>query len=155
VLLPDRGSSRFHTTSVANLAELVFLAAERPADRILNCGDPEPPTVLEIERAIAAALEHEWIEVLLPPSGYAVPAIDTPWSVPRPFILDMASAKRELGYRPVVRYEDAVPETVRWLVEATDGRDWREVLPNVVQHMQRSFDYAQEDAILADLIPQT
>src|SRR5215831_5548099 len=48
VLLVDEGKSRFHTTSVVNLAELILLAAEQPSDRILNCGDPEPPTVSEI-----------------------------------------------------------------------------------------------------------
>jgi nucleoside-diphosphate-sugar epimerase len=93
---------------VANLAELVLLAAEQPADRILNCGDPDPPTVRQIERAIAGALSHEWDEVLLSQHGYEVPAVETPWSVPRPFILDMSKAKRELGYEPVVRYEEAV-----------------------------------------------
>lgn len=151
VLLPDRGASRFHTTSVANLAELALRAAERPADRIINCGDPDPPTVLEIERAIAAALEYEWTEVLFPPDGDRVPAADTPWSTPRPFIIDMATAERELGYRPVVRYQDAVPQTVSWLVEATLGRDWREVLPDAVRHMAESFDYRKEDALLAAL----
>src|SRR5207248_5297418 len=34
--LAYRGESIFHTTSVENLAELVWLAAERPASRILN-----------------------------------------------------------------------------------------------------------------------
>jgi nucleoside-diphosphate-sugar epimerase len=151
VLLPDRGESRFHTTSVANLAELVFLAAERPADRILNCGDPDPPTVLQIERAIAGALNHRWDEVPLPKHGYEVPAVETPWSVPRPFILDMTKAKRELGYQPVVRYEEAVPETVAWLIEATRTRDWRAVMPDTARVMENSFDYQREDALLANL----
>jgi len=157
VLLPDRGSSRFHTTSVRNLAELVFLAAERPVDRVLNCGDPDPPTVLEIERAIAAALGYEWTEVLLQKNHYELPtAVDTPWSTVRPFIVDMTEAERAIGYRPVVRYDEAVPETVSWLVEATEGRDWRDVLPDAVRHMENSFDYSQEDAILTDLVtPRT
>jgi nucleoside-diphosphate-sugar epimerase len=153
VLLPDRGSSRFHTTSVPNLAELIFLAAEQPADRVLNCGDPDPPTVLEIERAIAAALDYEWSEVLLEKNGYDVPpAADTPWSTVQPFIVDMAEAERAIGYLPVVRYAEAVPDTVSWLVEATKGRDWRHVLPDAVRHMENSFDYSQEDAVLTDLL---
>jgi nucleoside-diphosphate-sugar epimerase len=153
VLLPDRGESRSHTTSVANLAELVAFAAERPGERILNCGDPDPPSVLEIERAIAAALAHEWTEVLLPQPFYAVPAAcDTPWSVPRPFIVDMSAAERKLGYRPVVRYQDAVDETVAWLVDATRRRDWRDVVRGVVRHMENSFDYAAEDDFLLGLV---
>jgi len=54
VVLVSRGESRFHTTSV----ELIRLALEDPADRILNCGDPNPPTVAEIGRAIAPELEQ-------------------------------------------------------------------------------------------------
>ena len=40
VVLVDSGQSGFHTTSVANLAELTRLAADRPATRVLNAGDP-------------------------------------------------------------------------------------------------------------------
>jgi nucleoside-diphosphate-sugar epimerase len=151
VLIADRGESLFHTTSVANLAELVLLAAERPANRVVNCGDPEPPNVLVIERAVAAALEHEWVEVLVPQDAYATPAADTPWSTPRPFLVDMSRAEAELGYRPAVRYEDAVGETVAWLVDATRGRDWREVMPGAAEHMASSFDYDAEDSFLAGL----
>ncbi len=150
-LLPDGGKSRAHTTSVANLAELIALAAERPADTVLNCGDPEPPSVLEIERAIAGAVGHKWVEVLLPEHGYAVPAFDTPWSTPLPFIVDMRKAERELSYRPVTHYQDAVGETIEWLIDATRDRDWREILPDVVRHMEKSFDYDAEDAFLAAL----
>ena len=50
VALAWKGESRFHTTSVANLAELIRLAAFQPGDRVLNCGDPDPPTTLEICR---------------------------------------------------------------------------------------------------------
>lgn len=70
MLLADRGESLFHATSVRNLAELVCLAAERPGTRVLNCGDPDPPTVLEIERAIAAALDHDWVKVLIPGAAW-------------------------------------------------------------------------------------
>ena len=155
VLLADRGESLFHTTSVANLAELVLRAAERPADRILNCGDPDPPTVREIERAIASALSHAWVEVLVPQDGYSVPAADTPWSTARPFVLDMTVAERDLAYRPVARYGDAVVATVEWLVEATRDRDWRDVLPEAASTMEGSFDYEMEDALLAGLIAES
>ncbi len=40
VALAWNGESRFHTVSVANLAELIRLAAAQPGDRILNGGDP-------------------------------------------------------------------------------------------------------------------
>ena len=44
-------------------------------------------------------------------------------------VLDMAAAERELGYRPVTTYEESLPETVGWLVEAIGARDWRSCSP--------------------------
>lgn len=63
----------------------------RSRSGVFNCGDPEPPSMLEIGRIIAHVLEHEWTECLLPGA--------------------------ELGYRPVVAYSEAVAETCRWLAE--------------------------------------
>lgn len=152
VLLAYRGESRFHTTSVANLAELIALAAERPATRVLNCGDPDPPNVREIARTIATILGHEWTEVLLPgpPGDDRVGA--TPWSTPEPFVVAMDAAERELDYRPVVTYAEAVAEVVDWLVTSTRGRDWREVFSeHGAKYLERRFDYEAEDAFVAGL----
>src|SRR5215475_2015599 len=65
IALAWRGESRFNTASAANLAELVRLAATQPGDRILNGGDPDAPSTLEICHAIGDALEHEFEPVLL------------------------------------------------------------------------------------------
>lgn len=149
VVLAYRGASRFHTISVHNLAELMWLAAERPGRRVLNAGDPEPPTVAEIGRAIAANLGHEWAEVLIDePVGNVG---ETVWSTPHPVVLDMTESEFELGYRPVTTYEQALPETVAWLVEATRGRDWHEVLPRTAEIMASSFDYVAEDELIGGL----
>jgi nucleoside-diphosphate-sugar epimerase len=146
VVLAYEGRSRFHTTSSENLGELIRCCAERPSIRALNCGDPDPPTLLEISRAIAVALDHEWAEVLLPgePDGNLG---RTPWSVPdsHPFVVDMSAAEREAGYRPVVRYEEGVQAACEWLVDATLHQDWREVLPAHARHYGDLFDYAAED----------
>jgi nucleoside-diphosphate-sugar epimerase len=147
IVLADRGAGRFHTTSTENLAALLTLVAERPGTHVLNCGDPEPPTVLEIARAISSAMNVEWIEVLR-----ASPAADgeigmTPWSVPRPFVLDMTEAEL-LGYRPVTTYAEAVPATCRWLVEAAEVPDWRQAWPEAARD---SFDYEAEDALVREL----
>lgn len=141
VLLSHRGETRFHTTSAANLAELVWLAAERPGRRVLNCGDRDPPTVLEIARAIAAALGVGWAEVLLPgqPSGGIG---ETPWSGPSSLVLCMQEAERELSYQPVATYAGAVADTVQWLVE---------VRPQPTSYMTGMFDYVSEDRFLATL----
>lgn len=150
VVLAHRGESRFHPTSVHNLVELIRLAAERPGRRLLNCGDPDSPTVVEIGRHIAAVVGHERSELLLPgPPQDGVG--DNPWAVPRPFVLDMAEAEFEVGYRPVTTYAKAVAETCEWLVAATEGKDWREVLPGSARLYADEFDYDAEDAFLRTL----
>jgi nucleoside-diphosphate-sugar epimerase len=149
VVLAYNGASRFHTTAAENLGELIRCCAERPGTRALNCGDPDPPTLLEISRAIAAALEHEWTEILLSgaPDGKVG---ETPWSVPdtHPFVADMSAAEREVGYRPVTGYPDGVRAACEWLVDATRGKDWREVLPTHARYYGELFDYDAEDAAL-------
>ena len=141
VALAWEGESRFHTTSVANLAELIRLAAAKPGDRSLNAGDPNPPTTLEICRAIGAALEHEFEPVLLPEDEY-----DNPWAAPKPkpFVVSMAAAEEELDYRPVTTYPEAVRETCAWLVgELEQGRNWDGT------YLEEMLDYAAEDEALA------
>lgn len=138
VLLAHRGASRFHTTSAANLGELIRLACERPGRRVLNCGDPAPPSTLEIGRLVAGELGHGFEEVLV---DGAPEAARNPWAVPRPLVVDMAAAERELGYRPVTSYADAVGETVRWLVAER---------PPLGAYMETFFDYEAEDAFLRE-----
>ena len=139
VALARKGESRFHTTSVANLAELIRLAAAKPADRALNCGDPGPPTLLGICDAIGDALGHEFEPVLLPGDEFG-----SPWGVPRPIVVSMEAAERELGYRPVATYPEAVKETCAWLVgELERGRTWEG------SYIEGSLDYAAEDEVLA------
>ena len=155
VLLGDRGRGRFHTTSAENLAELIVLAAQRPRTAVFNCGDPDPPRVLDIARAIGKAMDHDWTEVLFEwaePWERGVERIgDTPWSGLKPLVADMTLAEIELGYRPVTTYPDAVRATCEWLVAATSGRDWRQVLTGSVTYMADSFDYEAEDAFVRGL----
>jgi hypothetical protein len=61
----------------------------------------------------------------------------------------MKKAERELGYRPVTTWADALPRQVAWLIEATRDRDWREVLPRGAEYLK--FDYDAEDALVAGL----
>jgi nucleoside-diphosphate-sugar epimerase len=139
VALAWNGESRFHTTSVANLAELIRLAAKKPGDRALNAGDPEPPTTLEICRAIGSALDHDFEPVLLPGEAY-----DNPWAAPQPFVVSMDAAEQELGYRPVMTYPEAVRETCAWLVgELENGRNWDGT------YLEGMLDYTAEDEAMA------
>lgn len=146
VVLARRGATRFQTTSVANLAELVALCARRPGTRVLNCGDPEPPTALEIGRLVAAQLGHGWNELLLATAELGTVG-DNPWNAPLPFVLDMTEAVLQVGYVPVMTYARAIGETVAWLVEATRDQDWRTVLTNS-PYLETMFDYAAEDEFL-------
>jgi nucleoside-diphosphate-sugar epimerase len=146
------GRSRFHTSSAANLAELIRLAAERPASRVLNAADPEAEDVATIVRLVCATAEHQPDIVTFdgwpPDSG----AGSSPWSVPVPFVLDMSAAERELGYQPLVGYGEAVVDTCGWLREVTAGRPWQEALPEIPQlYGDRFGDYDAEDELLAGL----
>ena len=143
VALAWNGESRFNTASVANLAELIRLAAAQPGDRILNGGDPDPPSTLEICHAIGNALDHEFEPVLLPADEF-----NNPWGVPStsPLVVSMEAAERELGYRPLTTYPEAVRETCAWLVdELGRGRSWEG------SYGAETLDYAAEDEVLAAL----
>jgi nucleoside-diphosphate-sugar epimerase len=136
VVLVSNGETRFHTTSVDNLAELIRLAAEQPGTRVLNAADPNPPTVREIGQAVAPELE----QVPIPESGYERHDVSNPWAVPFPLIVDMSRAERELGYRPVTTYAEAARNTVAWLAAEP---------PDITgTYMERYFDYAAEDALI-------
>ena len=141
VALAWKGESRFHTVSVANLAELIRLAAAQPGDRVLNGGDPEAPSTLEISQAVGNAMGHEFEPVLLPAGEFG-----NPWALPRPFVVSMEAAERELGYRPVTTYPEAVKETCAWIVgELERGRDWKGT------YLEATLDYAAEDEAIAAL----
>lgn len=148
IVLTNNGRGHFHTTASANIGELVRLIAAAPCTDVFNCGDPDPPRVIEIARAIGEAAGYEFNEVLIPePTGRGKLG-QTPWSTPRPLLVDMAKAERELGYRPATTWAEALPRQVEWLIAATQNRDWREVLPRGAQYLQ--FDYEGEDALVAE-----
>jgi nucleoside-diphosphate-sugar epimerase len=148
VVLTNNGTSHFHTTAAENIGELVRLIAASPTTDAYNCGDPDPPTVLEISRAVAAAAGHEFDEVLLADPAPRGEVGLTPWSTPKPFLVDMTKAAQELGYRPAVTWAEALPRQVQWLIDATRDRDWREVLTRGASYLQ--FDYDAEDELIAE-----
>jgi nucleoside-diphosphate-sugar epimerase len=145
------GRSRFHTTSVANIAALVLLAAGLRGQRILNIADPMALTVAEIAAAIVSRFDYAGDVVALPDQPLYPPSVGrTPWSVQRPFVLDVAAAAA-LGYRPQTTYPEAVGPICSWLVRAAAGKDWRVVFPALAVYPYDLFDYGLEDAVLARL----
>src|SRR5580704_2938445 len=57
--LAYRGTSRFHTSAVANIAALTRVAVEVPGCRVLNIADPSAPTVADIAGQIAQHLNYD------------------------------------------------------------------------------------------------
>lgn len=147
IVLTGRGASHFHTTASENIGELVRLIAQEPRTGAFNSGDPDPPTVLELARAIGEAAGHRYAEVLLP--AFEGDVGQTPWSAPKPLLVGMSKAESEFGYRPATTWEEALPRQVEWLLSATRDRDWQEVLPRGAQYLQ--FNYEAEDEFVRGL----
>ena len=142
------GRSRFHTSSVANIAALVRVVAGSPDKRILNIADPQALPVKEIAAAIASACGFSGRFVMLPDVDSYPPTIGaTPWSVQHPFVLDMTAATA-LGYRPQTGYAATVGPICDWLMQATEGKDWRALFPVLASYPLDLFDYQTEDALL-------
>jgi nucleoside-diphosphate-sugar epimerase len=142
------GRSRFHTSSAANIAALVHVAVGSPGQRIVNIADPEALPVSEIAGAIASACGFSGRLIALPDVDAYPPAVGcTPWSVQHPFVLDMTAATA-LGYRPQIGYAATVAPICDWLVQATEGEDWRALFPVLASYPYDLFDYQTEDALL-------
>jgi nucleoside-diphosphate-sugar epimerase len=145
------GQSRFHTTSVANIAALVRLVASLRGQRILNIADPAALSVSEIAASIISRFDWSGDVVALPDEGLYPPSVGrTPWSVQRPFVLDIAAAT-SLGYRPQTDYLEATGPICSWLVQAAAGKDGRVQFPALAAYPYDLFDYQVEDALLARL----
>jgi nucleoside-diphosphate-sugar epimerase len=149
VVLGNRGLGHFHTVAAENVGEVVRLLAASPRTDVFNCGDPDPPRVVEIARRIGDAAGHRFTEILLADNAGRGALGQTPWSTPKPLLVDMAKAEEELGYRPVITWTDAIPRQVQWLLDATRGRDWQQVLPRGADYLR--FEYEEEDALVAEL----
>jgi nucleoside-diphosphate-sugar epimerase len=141
VLLARRGAGVDHTTAAANVATLVETVAAQPGRRILNSADPDAPSALEISRAIARHLGHDWDEVLLD-DGADETLGRHPWDAVHPIVLD-TSAAAELGYAPAGDYAATVVEMVDWLVASPDVRP-----PPDDPFFEPLLDYAAEDRYL-------
>lgn len=147
-VLAHGGASRFHPAHVANIAELIRLAALRPGSRVLNAADPQAPTVAEMSAAIDEVMGVRSQTVVFEGAPEEGTVGLTPWSAPHPIVYDMSAAERELGYRPVTGYVESLPATVASIVDRLGGGDWREAFPGMAKYPDL-FDYAAEDAWLA------
>lgn len=141
------GKSRFHTSSVFNIAALVRIALDQPDTRILNIVDPQALSVAEIGSAIARHMDYAGKLVRMPGNAFPAKIGRTPWSVPRPFVLD-TSAALALGYVPVTAYPQAVGAICDELAKGGVGKVWQQRFPILANYPYDLFDYEAEDAFL-------
>lgn len=146
--LAYNGTSRFHTSATANIAALVRVALDRPRTRVLNIADPEALTVAEIASLIGKHLGYQGSFAGVADQEFPPDIGRTPWSVPRPFVVDN-SAAADIGYSPVATYADAVGPMCDWLIETAGDGDWRDRFPLLARYSWDLFDYAEEDSLLA------
>ncbi|NJP92805.1 NAD(P)H-binding protein [Nonomuraea sp. FMUSA5-5] len=155
VVLAQDGLSRFPTSAVANVAEIVHLCALNPAARVLNVAD-DPLTVAEVAARVFAVMGHEAEIVTFAgpsrPDGLGF----HPWNVPEPIVFSTDRVRAELGYRPALSYDDALRQTIEWAVPAVErararGGGWPDVFPDLVARHGPDvwFPYAAEDAHVA------
>jgi nucleoside-diphosphate-sugar epimerase len=142
--LAYRGTSRFHTSSAANIAALIRVIVDAPGQRVLNIADPSAPSVADIAAFITQHLDYNGRIVEVDEQSYPPSVGRTPWSVPRPFAVDCRAAM-DLGYSPATTYADAVKLVCDWLVATVGDGDWKERFPILASYPRDLFDYAIED----------
>ncbi|PWB81015.1 MAG: reductase [Methylocystaceae bacterium] len=141
------GRSRFHTSSVLNIAELTRIVLDRPGTRILNIADPSASSVAEIGAVIARRMGYTGEFVELSEDAFPARIGRTPWSVPRPFVLDNGTAIA-LGYSPATSYAEASGAICDELAQISALGDWRDAFPVLARYPYDQFDYDSEDAFL-------
>ncbi len=156
VVLAYDGRSRFSTSAVANVAELIFRCAASPGVRVLNAADDEALTVAEIGARVFAEMSHE-CEIIT----FAGPPRDdglgfNPWGIPSDIVLDTRKARDQLGYTLAVSYAEALRADIDWAVRAVAdaeaaGKSWPDVFPGLAGRFGAEcwFPYDAEDAYVA------
>jgi nucleoside-diphosphate-sugar epimerase len=136
------GRSRFQTTSVQAIAEAVRFSLTSNGPQVLNITDADAPTVAEIGHSIMSAMGRHADLLGLPDAPYPPVLGATPWSVEKPMVCASSVPSTET-------YARAVPRAVRWVIAATQRRDWRELLPQLAAYPTPHFDYDVDDQSLA------
>ena len=118
-----------------------------PAQRILNVADPQPLSIREI---VAALESTSGLEINLHPfAGAPVDNVgDTPWSVPRPYILNSTRAK-SLGWDGGMDYVEAVKDLVIWLMKFKNDSNWKSQFKAYADYSDDPFNYNAEDSFIA------
>lgn len=141
--------SHFHTSSTAGIASLIRCALENPRSHVLlNVADPVAPSIREIAAALTNAIGHD-IPVA-PFQGDPVgPVGRSPWSVPRPYVLDTSQALA-LGWDGGQSYAEAVTDVCKWASDIAAGTSWEDAFPLSEIYGANVFNYEAEDAFLSN-----
>jgi nucleoside-diphosphate-sugar epimerase len=123
---------------VEDVAAAIALAAldDRAAGRVYNVGEMPTPTQAARIRELGRAAGWAGRLVTIPDDRLPAHLRSTYGSAPD-LAYDTDRIRRELGYREVVRREDALARTLAW--ERANAERWTD---------PAAFDYAAEDAIL-------
>lgn len=137
--------SRFQTTNARDIAELALGMASAEIGGTFNIADENGPSVADIARDICkfTGRHAELVEV---PADKDSTIGRTPWSVPRPFLMDGSKARAACGRAGSTYWPDA-RDAVEWLVE-NNPDNWRSIFPQLASYPWDQFDYAAEDAFL-------
>ena len=137
--------SRFQTTNARDIAELALEMAHAEIGGTFNIADEYGPSVADIAREIGefTGRHAELVEV---PADKGSTIGRTPWSVPRPFLIDGSKARAACG-RAGSTYWPNARDAVEWLVEHNPA-DWRAAFPQMTVYPWDLFDYAAEDAAM-------
>ncbi len=142
VFFNQGGLGADHTTAAANTAALIETVALQPGDRIVNSGDPDPPSGPGIARAVASYFDLHWDEIVLAgPHELG----DHPWNLVSPVRLDL-SASEALGYRPVGTFAQTVGAEIEWLLSSRRNQP-----SDDDPYFGRYFPYEEEDRLWSSL----
>ena len=142
ILLDDKEAQwRWTHGYVENVADAIVLAVtgERASGRIYNVGEPFTMTMAERIRKIGEAAGWHGSIVLAPQSKLPQPLR---WGInsEQDIVVDSSRIREELGYTERVAPDEAFRRTI----------DWERANPPA-EIDPKDFDYAAEDAILAEL----
>ena len=147
IIVADGGLSLSSFGYVENVAHALLLAVDQPdeaAGRVYNVADQQVLTLHQVIEVIAASMGHRFDIVSMPwaIAWPARPLVAQPWTTHR--VVSTARLELELGYRDVVAPTEALGRTAKWLAEHPPEPGGMEETV-----LQDPFDYAAEDALLA------
>jgi len=126
---------------VENVADAIVLAVtgERASGRIYNVGEPFTMTMAERLRKIGEAAGWHG-SIVLAPQGKLPQPLTWGINAEQHIVVDSSRIREELGYKERIDLDEAFSRTI----------DWERAHPPT-EIDPKDFDYAAEDAILAEL----